>query len=101
MIRDTRLFIATQVVGLLACIMSLTLYSLRPPTNELFPAWLLIGAIVVALFAFIYNIFMKATRRPMPLAFWARNKTDRQLWTIKGSIFLGLLAIVAGIMFLR
>jgi hypothetical protein len=101
MIRDTRTYIATQIVGVLASLMLLIIWSVSPPSHPLFPVWFLIAIAVFMLGSFIYNIYMRLSGRPVRRAWWAQNLTDRQLWTIKAVLIAGLVVIALLIIFHR
>ena len=92
-IRDTRTYVVVNVVGALISLFLVALWAISPPRHELFPTWLLIGLAAFSFGGFVYQIIMRLTGRPVPLAWWARGKTDRQIWTVK-YVVLACLAVI-------
>ena len=94
MIRSTPLFVTINLVGAICALVGLTISIVSPSTGALFPNWIT-GALCLLIFASCaYQIFMRLSGREIPLAWWARGKTDRQIWIVKG-VVLTVLAIVA------
>lgn len=100
MIRDTRTYVVVNAVGALTSLLLVALWAISPPRDSLFPTWLLIGLAAFSFGTFVYQIIMRLTGRPVPLAWWARGKTDRQIWTVK-CVVLACLAVVIVLVFYR
>jgi hypothetical protein len=101
MIRDTRTYVAINVVGALAALFLLAFWAISPPSHPLFPVWLLIGLAAFSLGGFVFQIIMRLTGRPVPLAPWAHNMTDRQLWIMKSILIAALVVITCVVIFVR
>lgn len=99
MIRDTRAFVAVNAIGALSALYLLVYWAVHRPAQSLFPWWILAGSAAVMLGAFLYNMIMKLSGRPLPIAPWARGKSDRQLWLIKGIVLVVGVAIALAIIF--
>ena len=97
MIRDTRVYIATQAICVLLALMALTVNSLGPPTNGLFPPWILIGLFLVVAFGCTYNIYVTLKKGAVPRAKWTEKFSDKQLWTFKAVVIAALLFVVAAV----
>lgn len=98
MIRDTRAFVAVQMIGALASLYLLINWSVNPQLHTLFPAWFLIGLAAFMFASFVYQIVMRLTGRQVPLAPWARNMSDRQLWIMKAILLIA--AVVIAVVFI-
>lgn len=92
MIRDTRAYVALNVVGALLALFLLANWAINPPSHPVFPAWLLIGLCALLFAGFVYQIIMRLTGRSVPSA--PRNVTDRQLWIMK-TILIAALVVIA------
>lgn len=101
MIRNTRTYVAVQTVGALASLGVLLSWSVSPPMHPVFPMWCLIGIAAFTAGSFAYNIVMTLRGRPIPVASWARNLSDRQLWTMKGVLIAAMLAVAVVVIFRR
>lgn len=101
MIRDARTFVAVNVIGALASLFLIASWTISPPKRPLFPAWLLILLGVVMLCGFVYQIVMRLSGRPVPVASWARAKTDRQIWTVKLVVLASLTAAAIAMILYR
>lgn len=101
MIRDTRVYSAMQAIGILASLVVLSSSLVSPPTSQLLPAWLFIAIAISMLLYFSYNMYTILRGRPIPHAAWARNMTNRQLWTMKSLILIVGLAVVAAVVLFR
>lgn len=99
MIRDTRAFVAINAVGALSSLLLVVLWITAPSPHSLFSTWLPMGTALVSFGCFVYMTCLKLSGRPIPTARWARGKSDRQLWTIKGVIIGALLVVSLVIIF--
>jgi|HubBroStandDraft_4_1064222.scaffolds.fasta_scaffold00006_148 hypothetical protein len=100
MIRDKRTFIVINAVGAACALFVLVSWTVSPPTHALFPPWFLMADGALLLGYFIYNI-VRRLRGPIQPARWARNMTDRQLWTLKGLVMVILVGVAFAIIFIR
>ncbi|HEX3672269.1 MAG TPA: hypothetical protein VHT92_11255 [Candidatus Cybelea sp.] len=93
MIRDKRLYIAVNAVGAASAAFALVIWTAFPSRHSLFPQWFLVGDALLLLGFFIYNV-VRRMRGPIEPTGWARNLTDKQIWTVKG-VVMSVLAVVA------
>jgi hypothetical protein len=98
MIRDKRLFIAINAVGVAAALLLLVRWTAFPSPHSLFPQWFMVGDALLMFGYFIYNI-VRRMRGPIEPSGWARNLTDKQIWTVKGVVMSALAVAVFVIIF--
>lgn len=98
MIRDKRLFIVVNGVGAASAVLMLVTWTASRSPHSLFPQWFMVGDALFLLGYFIYNI-IRRMRGPIEPTGWARNLSDKQIWTVKGVVMSVLTVMVFVIIF--
>lgn len=100
MIRDKRAYIVVNAIGAASAVFLIVMWTAFPSPHSFLPQWFLVVDGLFLLGAFIYNI-IRRMRGPIEPTGWARNLSDRQIWTVKGVVMSVLLVAVFVIIFYR